>query len=152
VDQQGWSSPLPARLRRLIAAWLGVDCARAVASMVNLTGPKQFPLPNPGNDMNPFNAFKHCYWNCEMVKQCGYGTSLLSYLHELYRDADESFPIWENWTGTQMDLENKSQGRQCAEPLGCDVGEPHTDKDCATCCVHKLTAGKLPYQQKAVIP
>jgi hypothetical protein len=93
--------------------------------------------------MNPFNAFKHCYWSCEMAKQCGYATALLGYGYEFFHwDSNRHIyiPILENWASSQMDFDNNSQGRQCAEENGCAVGQSHT-----TCCIHKLAARVLAY-------
>lgn len=98
------------------------DCPRRIAPMA-LAAAQASGLPGLHN--GPADAYRHCFWSCEMVKQCSW---LAAYTagtgHELT-----------DWTANEsdMDLNNNAAGRDCgSESATCDA-----------CCRAKLAAGRL---------
>src|SRR5258706_16429662 len=73
----------------------------------------------------PADAYRHCFWSCEMVKQCSWLSAYAAGTgHELT-----------DWTAneSQMDLNNNAVGRDCGE----------TTSTCDACCRAKLASGRL---------
>lgn len=79
----------------------------------------------PGLHNGPADAYRHCFWSCEMVKQCSWPAAYVAGTgHELT-----------GWTAneSEMDLNNNAAGRDCGDQI------PNCDK----CCRDKLAAGQL---------
>jgi hypothetical protein len=74
------------------------------------------------------DAYRHCAWNCLMVRNCGGPTAFtVATGYELFR-----FP-WNPPAEQNMDLHNNAKGRECGDVF-CD---------CHACCLGKLRAGDL---------
>jgi hypothetical protein len=80
----------------------------------------------PGLHNGPADAYRHCSWSCEMVRQCSWlGAYAAGTGHELQEWTDKE---------SQMDLNNNAVGRDCG---GTSAGS------CDACCRSKLAAGQL---------
>jgi hypothetical protein len=79
----------------------------------------------PGLHNGPADAYRHCFWNCEMVKQCSWLSAYIAGTgHELT-----------DWTAneSEMDLNNNSVGRDCGKATS----------TCDQCCREKLANQEL---------
>lgn len=80
----------------------------------------------PGLHNGPADAWRHCFWNCEMTKDIGRDQAKsIADNHEKHGKG----PAVENL----MDSRNNWEGRDCGEKKG----------GCDTCCQSKLEAGIL---------
>ena len=113
-------------------------CGRQVATTVALQS-LGLGLAGEGQDNTPWNAYLHCLWSCEMVKQCGSIASLLVGTgHELWDNG--TVPYIKYPTASSFDLANNAKGRQCAGNLACVAGQPSS---CQDCCLSNLKSGFL---------
>ncbi len=113
-----------------------LDCARrqappALAKAQQYALTPHFPGGRRGLHNGPADAFRHCYWSCLMVENCGWTTAAAAGSgHEIYDNGFFPNPSGER----NMDLENNAQGRDCAgdKCRGCDG-----------CCLKKLFMHEL---------
>jgi uncharacterized protein RhaS with RHS repeats len=116
-------------------------CGQRVARRV-LAESKGIGLPGTGFDNTPWNAYLHCLWSCEMVKECGFTTSLVGgFGHEIWDDG--KVPYFKDYTASSKDVNNNAHGRDCGR-IG-DCGSGHEHRSCSECCLHKLASGHLRY-------
>jgi RHS repeat-associated protein len=107
-------------------------CAKRVAGQV-FKGSLSSRLPGIQIDDTPWNAYLHCKWNCEMVKQCGWTTAFAAGTgHELYDKG--RIPIYEQPASSMMDLNNNAAGRDCGK---------NKCTTCDECCRYELNFGNL---------
>jgi hypothetical protein len=101
----------------------GWDCPRRIAGLAL----RQAQLSGlPGLHNGPADAYRHCWWSCEMVRQCSWTSAYVAGTgHELT-----------DWTAVEsdMDLNNNAQGRDC----GGDASA-----SCDHCCRDRLARGRL---------
>jgi hypothetical protein len=113
-------TPFPSMLARVdIPLW---DCPHRVA--VNaLEQARRSGLPGLHN--GPADAYRHCWWSCQMVNECSWlGAYVAGTGHEVT-----------DWTPVEsdMDLNNNAAGRDCGGGSA----------SCDACCRAKLANGKL---------
>lgn len=79
----------------------------------------------PGLHNGPADAYRHCWWSCEMVKQCSSTSSYIAGTgHEI-----TSYTQGES----EMDLHNNAAGRACGDEIS----------SCDSCCRDELDKGNL---------
>ncbi len=152
----GCSSEAPVVLARQKASWsekwaavkaVGPFDAYTAGEIAkdSLTAARKIGLPGPED--GPADAWRHCFWNCNMATTIGKGQA------KSIADSHETFG-----TGTpashEMDLHNNAQGRDCntdecltllgiAHLLGVRPSGVEKCKQCDDCCQQKLDAGDL---------
>ncbi|MHB9002328.1 MAG: DUF6973 domain-containing protein [Thermoanaerobaculia bacterium] len=116
---------------------LNLDCARrvaqpALAKAAQYAITPSFPGGQDGLHNGPADAFRHCYWSCLMVKECGWDTAYAAGTgHELW-SAGRS-PIIDTPAESAQDLTNNREGRGCGRSCG----------GCDTCCLQRFFDGEL---------
>ena len=128
VQQRGSATPMLARKSSLSEKWDAlwgagpIDSYRASKLADEaLAAARQTGLPGLHN--GPADAWRHCYWNCRMVKVIG--------AEDAQDIADNHEEHGGNSTAERMmDEWNNDEGRHCSG-------------DCDSCCQAKLDAGDL---------
>jgi len=92
-------------------------------------------------DNTPWNAYLHCLWSCEMVKKCGYPTSLgAGTMHELWDDGE--IPVLKYPRASRNDFHNNGEGRDCATNPDCR-NLSGSQQTCHVCCSRKIGENRL---------
>jgi hypothetical protein len=98
------------------------DCPHRVATKA-LEQAKRSGLPGLHN--GPADAYRHCWWSCQMVDECSW---LSAYVAGTGHEVTEYTPV-----ESEMDLNNNAAGRDCSGGSA----------SCDACCRAKLASGKL---------
>jgi hypothetical protein len=117
----------------LACAYQQAPPAEAKAVQYALT--PSFPGGTKGLHNGPADAFRHCYWSCLMVENCGWDTAYAAGTgHEVYDKNAKRRWFPNDPAESAMDLANNYAGRQCGGRFG---------GACDTCCLRKLYSGEL---------
>jgi len=121
-------------------SWVNLGCAEQTANTAYQAS-LNAGLPGTNQDNSPWNAYLHCKWMCETVKNCSWTSAWVAGTgHELWaeRSYGHTVPYVTEPTASWADLRNNSQGRGCGGDPKCGGG-----KDCDQCCRDQLKSGAL---------
>jgi hypothetical protein len=87
----------------------------------------------PGSSDGAGDAFRHCYWSCDMALGIGEDQAEeIASNHELHNPPGDGQPL----AAPEMDEANNAAGRECSQ-------HAFFFSECVTCCMAKLGSGEL---------